>query len=124
MSLEIPKVNVRLCSVAQLCLTLCNPMDCSPPGSFFVRFSRQEYWYGLPLPSPRDLPSPGITPTSPVSPALAGEFFTTELPGKPNTEGVVDNYGKICKDSSWREMDLIFKNLPAKEKPRTRWIPR
>ena len=83
MSLEIPKVNVRLCSVAQLCLTLCNPMDCSPPGSFFVRFSRQEYWYGLPLPSPRDLPSPGITPTSPVSPALAGEFFTTEPAGKP-----------------------------------------
>ena len=78
----------------------------------------------MPFPPPRDLPNPGIAPTSPVSPALAGEFFITELPGKPNTEGVVDNYGKFCKDSSWREMDLIFKNLPAKEKPRTRWIPR
>ena len=42
-------------------------------------FSRQEYWSGLPFPSPGDLPDPGIEP---VSPALAGEFFTTELPGK------------------------------------------
>ena len=74
----------------------------------------------MPFPPPRDLPNPGIAPTSPVSPALAGDFFTTELPGKPNTEGVVDNYGKICKDSSWRDMDLIFKNFSPKEKLRTR----
>ena len=37
-------------------------------------FSRQEYWSGLPCPSPGDLPDPGIKPTSP---ALAGGFFTT-----------------------------------------------
>ena len=74
----------------------------------------------MPFPPPRDLPNPGIAPTSPVSPALADDFFTTELPGKPNTEGVVDNYGKICKDSSWRDMDLIFKNFSPKEKLRTR----
>ena len=43
-------------------------------------FSRQEYWSGLPLPSPGDLPNPGIKP---VSPALACGFFTAELPGKP-----------------------------------------
>ena len=40
-------------------------------------FSRQEYWSGLPFPSPRDLPNPGIEPTSLMSPALAGGFFTT-----------------------------------------------
>ena len=40
--------------------------------------SRQEYWSGLPFPSPRDLPDPGIKPRSP---ALAGRFFTTEPPG-------------------------------------------
>ena len=34
-------------------------------------FSRQEYWSGLPFPSPRDLPDPGVKPASPVSPALA-----------------------------------------------------
>ena len=42
-------------------------------------FPRQEYWSGLPFPSPRDLPNPRIEPTSP---ALAGRFFTTEPPGK------------------------------------------
>ena len=43
--------------------------------------SRQEYWNGLPFPSPGDLPDLGIKP---MSPALAGGFFTTEPPGKPN----------------------------------------
>ena len=40
-------------------------------------FSRQEYWSELPLPSPGDLPNPGIEPWSLTSPALAGRFFTT-----------------------------------------------
>ena len=43
----------------------------------FMGFSRQEYWSGLPFPSPGDLPNPGIKPTSLASPALAGRFFTT-----------------------------------------------
>ena len=42
-------------------------------------FPRQEYWSGLPFPSPRDLLHPGIELMSPV---LVGGFFTTELPGK------------------------------------------
>ena len=37
--------------VAQLCLTLCDPMDGSLPGSSVVGFSRQEYWSGVPVPS-------------------------------------------------------------------------
>ena len=40
-------------------------------------FPRQEYWSGLSFPSPGDLPDPGIEPTFPESPALAGKFFTT-----------------------------------------------
>ena len=40
-------------------------------------FSRQEYWSGLPFPSPGDFPNPGIEPSSLTSPALAGGFFTT-----------------------------------------------
>ena len=40
-------------------------------------FSRHEYWSGLPFPSPGDLPDTGIEPGSLMSPALAGEFFTT-----------------------------------------------
>ena len=43
-------------------------------------FPRQEFWSGLPFPSPGDLPNPGVEP---VSPALAGGFFTTKPPGKP-----------------------------------------
>ena len=46
-------------------------------------FSRQKYYSGLPFPTPRDLPDPGIKHTSLASPALAGKFFTTEPLGKP-----------------------------------------
>ena len=45
-----------------------------------MEFPRQEYWSGLPFPSPGDLPHPGFEL---VSPALAGGFFTTQSPGKP-----------------------------------------
>ena len=40
-------------------------------------FLRQEYWRGLPFPSPRDLPNLKVEPTSLTCPALAGRFFTT-----------------------------------------------
>ena len=62
------------------CLTLCDPLDCSLPGSSVHEFSRQEYWSGLPFLTPGDLPDPGIEPMSLVSPALAGGFFTTMPP--------------------------------------------
>ena len=39
--------------------------------------SQQEYWNGLPFPPPGDLPDPAIKPESPVTPTLAGGFFTT-----------------------------------------------
>ena len=45
-----------------------------------IGFSRQEYWSGLPFPTPGHLPDPGIEPSSLVSPVLAGGFFTTEPP--------------------------------------------
>ena len=51
--------------VTQSCPTLCDPMDYSLPGSSIRGFSRQEYWSGLPFPSP-DLPHPGIEPGSPA----------------------------------------------------------
>ena len=46
-------------------------------------FPRPEYWNGLPFPPPGDLPDPEMELTSPVTPALAGGFFTTEPTGKP-----------------------------------------
>ena len=62
----------------QLCPTFCEPMDYNPPGSSLsVAFSRQEYWSGLPCPSPGDLLNPGIKPVFLLSPALASRYFTT-----------------------------------------------
>ena len=55
---------------------LCDPIDCSLPGSSAMEFPRQEYWSGLPFPSLGDLPNPGIEPESLSSPALAGRLFT------------------------------------------------
>ena len=48
-------------------------IPCQAP--LFMEFSRQEYWSGLPFPSPGDLPDPGIEPELPVFPALAGRIF-------------------------------------------------
>ena len=68
----------------QSCLTLCNPMDCSPPGS--LAFSRQEYWSGLPCPSPGNLLDPGIKPASPpVFLALQLDFLPQSHQGSPQT---------------------------------------
>ena len=69
------------CSViAQSCPTLCDPMDYRPPGSSVHGFPRQEYWSGLPFPSPGDLSDPGIEPKSPT---LQADTLTSEPPGKP-----------------------------------------
>ena len=66
--------------VAQLCTTLCNPMDCKS-----VEFSRPEYWSEQPFLSPGDLPNPGIKPRSP---ALQADFLPAEPQGKPKHTGV------------------------------------
>ena len=63
-------------------------------------FSRQEDWSGVPFPSPGDLPDPGIELESP---ALAGGFFTTELPGIPIN--VEDSQGPCLEETEhllWR----------------------
>ena len=70
-------------SVAQLRPTLCDPIACVRQAPLSMGFIRQEYCRRLPFPPPRDLPDPGIKPTTPVSPALAGGFFTTGPLGKP-----------------------------------------
>ena len=60
--------------VAQSFPTRCDPMGCSVhQASPFMAFSRQEYWSGLPFPSPGDLPDPG---NEPGSPALQEDAFT------------------------------------------------
>ena len=61
----------------QLCPTFATPQPVACQAPLSMGFSRQEYWSGLPCPPPGDRPDPGIKPTSLLSPALAGRFFTT-----------------------------------------------
>ena len=73
-----------LFSVTKSCPTLCNPMDYSPPGSSVHGISQARLLVSrLPFPTSGDLPNPGIKA---AAPDLAGEFFTTKPPGKPQLD--------------------------------------
>ena len=61
-----------------------------------MEFPRQEYWSGLPFPSPGDVPNPGIKPSCL---ALAGEFFTSEPQGKPPGTMLLFFFKKLTKDT-------------------------
>ena len=85
------KVKVKSLSPVRLFATPWTVAHQAPPS---MGFSRQEYWSGLPFPSPGDLRDPGIKPRSP---ALQADVLTSEPPGKP--VGVKDSH-------------LIFLSLP------------
>ena len=98
--------------VTQSCPTLCNPMDCSPPGSSVHETFQARILERSPFSSPGDLPNPGFEPRSPV---LQADSLPTELQGKPHT--VLQSKAKC----------LLQGNEPRKEawpkqgtKPRTR----
>ena len=77
---EVPMLLLNLCVHTQsLCLVQFfeTPWTVAHQAPLSMGFSRQEYWSGLPCPPPGDLPDPGIEPSSLISPALAGGFFTT-----------------------------------------------
>ena len=61
--------------------SLLTPWTVAHQAPLSMGFSRQEDWSGLPFPPPGDLPDPGVEP---VSPTLAGGFFSTEPPRKPH----------------------------------------
>ena len=65
-----------ICVLSHVCLFV-TPWTVAHQAPLSTEFSRQEYWSGLPFPTPEDLPKPGIKPVSRVSPALAGRFLTT-----------------------------------------------
>ena len=67
------------CLVTKSCLTLCYPMDYSPPGSSVHEVFQARIREWVAMTPPGDFPIPGIVP---MSPALAGRFLTTEPPGK------------------------------------------
>ena len=66
--------------VAQSYLTVCDPWTVAHQAFPSMGFSRQEYWSGLPFPSPGDLLDPGIEPRSPI---LQADTLTSAPPGKP-----------------------------------------
>ena len=66
--------------VSQSCPTLCDPRTVAHQAPPSMGFSRQEYWSGLPFPSPGDLPDAGIEPGSPT---LQAGALTSAPPGKP-----------------------------------------
>ena len=95
--------------------TRCNAMNqamnqCYEPvhqAFLSMGFSGQEYWSGLPCPPPRDLPDPGIKPTSLKAYALAGRFFTTSATSEaqlrePKGEGKVPEACNI-----WKPLSLL-----------------
>ena len=71
------KVKVKSLSRVRLFVIPWTVAHQAPPS---LGFSRQEYWSGLPFPSPGDLPDPGIEPRSPE---LQADTLTSEPPGKP-----------------------------------------
>ena len=73
-------MHAQLLSHIQLFVTLRTVARQAP---LSMKFSKQEYWSGLPFPPPGDLLESGVELTSPAFPALASRFFTTEPPGKP-----------------------------------------
>ena len=62
--------------VAKSLLTLATPWTAAYPDPRYMGFSRQEYWSGLPFPSPGDLPTPGLEPGSST---LQADYIPTEL---------------------------------------------
>ena len=72
--------------VAQSCPTLCDPMDCSLPGSSLHGILQARNWSGLPFPSPGGLPDPGIEHGSP---ALQADALASEPPGKPAGKPII-----------------------------------
>ena len=99
--------------VTQLCLTLYNPMDCTPPGSSVHGILQTRIQSGLPCPYPADLPNPGIEPTSLTSPELAARFFTTSTTWEASVCSIlVQNYRECHEKPLGDSPDWHLNSLP------------
>ena len=100
------KVKVKSFSRVQLFATSWTRAYGASPS---MGFSRQEYWSGLPFPSPGDLPDPGIKPGSA---ALEADALTSEPPGKPKS---------YLRNSQSKGDTLIFLSVSCKQKINLSW---
>ena len=85
----------------QLCLTLCDTMNCSRAAFLSMEFSRQEYWGGLPFPSPGHIPN---TENEPRSSALQEDSLPTEPPMDCSPPAPL--FMKFFRQEYWRELPL------------------
>ena len=106
------KVKVKSLSRVQLFVTPWT-VACQEPLS--MGFSRQEYWSGLPCPPPWDVPDPGIEPTSLMSPASSGMFFTTRATWTSVVAQLVKNPPAMWETWVW--------SLVGKISWRRKWLP-
>ena len=104
----------------QLCLTLCQPMDCSPPDALVHRILYEIYWSGLPCPPPVNLLDSVTKPMSLMSPALADGFFTTSATWKALTcKGIPTKLSTDFSEETIqarRKSQDIFKVMKIKKK--------
>ena len=113
----INNVNIlKVCTKCCTCAQSLNPVQlfvtpwtavCQAPLS--LGFSRQEYWIGLPFPSPGDLPNLGIEPTFPTSPALAGERATKDTHTHTHTHKNTEDIEEVHSIYISKLRDLSFK---------------
>ena len=101
---EGEETNIRIFNIF-MCVCVCvlsrvllfeTPWTITHQAHLCMGFSRQEYWTGLPFPTPEHLSKPRVEPTSQVFPVLAGRFFTTAPPGKPQSSHTMPNPVKKC----------------------------
>ena len=107
------------------------PQTVACQASLSMGFCRQEYWSGLPWPPPEDLPDPGFEPKSLMSPALAGEFSTTEssvsqwtlrprglqLARPPFPSSTPRAYSNSCPSSWWCHPAISSSVVPFSSAP-------
>ena len=78
---------------------ICDPVDCSPPGSSVLGILQQEYWSGLPCPLPVDLSDSGIKP---ASPALQANSLMLSYQG--SSDNILINCGDQNEHESWHSI--------------------
>ena len=91
--------------VTQLCPTLATPWTIAHQAPLSVKFSRQEYWSGLPFSSPADLPDPDIEPGSP---ALQADALPSELLGKPWTPWLHGHLERVHNTCPFVPLSTVF----------------
>ena len=114
---------VKCCPFISLCVFSCfshvqlfaTPWAIDHQAPLSMECSRQEYWSGFPFPPPGDLPHPRIKPSSPVSPALAGEFFTTSATFSPTVQ--FSSVAQLCP-TLCDPMNCSMPCLPVHHQPK------